>query len=316
MFDGLTQPTAVRVRADGRVFVAEKSGLSRSSTALDDHDADRLRRPADEGPTTSGTAACSGWRSTRSSRPSRTSTSSTRYDAAIGGTAPRWGTAGATSDPCPTPPGPTTDGCVVSGRLSRLTGSGDTHDGRRAGARSTTGASSSRATRIGALAFGAGRRALRERRRRRQLQRASTTASRHAGNPCGDPPGAGGAALRRRRPRAARCARRTCARRRAGRRSTGRVMRVDPRHGRGPARQPAGGELRPQRAPHRRLRPAQPVPLHDPARARARCGSATSAGTAGRRSTAWPTRPTGRRRTSAGPATRAPDRRPATTPPA
>ena len=33
---------------------------------------------------------------------------------------PRWG------DTCPTPPGPTTDGCVVSGRLSRFTVSGTT----------------------------------------------------------------------------------------------------------------------------------------------------------------------------------------------
>ena len=47
------------------------------------------------------------------------------YDAPVGGTAPRWGTPGATSDDCPTPPGPTDDGCVVSGRLSRLTASGD-----------------------------------------------------------------------------------------------------------------------------------------------------------------------------------------------
>ena len=28
---------------------------------------------------------------------------------------PRWGTPGATSDPCPTPPGATGDGCVISG---------------------------------------------------------------------------------------------------------------------------------------------------------------------------------------------------------
>ena len=38
------------------------------------------------------------------------------HDAAIGGTAPRWG------DDCPTPPGATGDGCVVSGRLSKLSG--------------------------------------------------------------------------------------------------------------------------------------------------------------------------------------------------
>ena len=41
------------------------------------------------------------------------------HDAPIGGTAPRWGT-GLDSDPCPDPPGANTDGCVVSGRLSRL----------------------------------------------------------------------------------------------------------------------------------------------------------------------------------------------------
>ena len=46
------------------------------------------------------------------------------YDAAIGGTPPRWGVAGQTSDGCPTPPGATTDGCVISSRLSRLTAAG------------------------------------------------------------------------------------------------------------------------------------------------------------------------------------------------
>ena len=33
VFTGLTQPTNVRFASDGRVFVAEKSGLSRCSTA-------------------------------------------------------------------------------------------------------------------------------------------------------------------------------------------------------------------------------------------------------------------------------------------
>ncbi len=46
------------------------------------------------------------------------------FDGPIGGQAPRWGTAGADSDPCPTPPGSTADGCVVSGKLARLTLSG------------------------------------------------------------------------------------------------------------------------------------------------------------------------------------------------
>ena len=51
------------------------------------------------------------------------------YDAAIGGTAPRWGTANTDSDPCPTPPGPTDDGCIASGRLSRLQAAGNVMTG-------------------------------------------------------------------------------------------------------------------------------------------------------------------------------------------
>ena len=47
------------------------------------------------------------------------------YDAPIGGTAPTWGTPGVLQDTCPTPPGPNVDGCVTSGRLSRLTISGN-----------------------------------------------------------------------------------------------------------------------------------------------------------------------------------------------
>ena len=45
------------------------------------------------------------------------------YDAKIGGTAPTWGTANQTADPCATPPGANTpqDGCLASGRLARLT---------------------------------------------------------------------------------------------------------------------------------------------------------------------------------------------------
>ena len=39
----------------------------------------------------------------------------------IGETAPRWGQPGANSDDCPSPPGPTDAGCVVSSRLVKLT---------------------------------------------------------------------------------------------------------------------------------------------------------------------------------------------------
>ncbi len=47
------------------------------------------------------------------------------YDAAIGGTAPTWGVPNDSNDGCASPPGATDDGCVVSGRLSRLTVSGN-----------------------------------------------------------------------------------------------------------------------------------------------------------------------------------------------
>ena len=47
------------------------------------------------------------------------------YDAPIGDAAPTW------NDVCPSPPGATTDGCVVSGRLSRLTISGGVSTGEQ-----------------------------------------------------------------------------------------------------------------------------------------------------------------------------------------
>ena len=72
----------------------------------------------------------------------------------------------------------------------------------------------------------------------------------------------------------------------------GAILRVDPDTGDGAARQPDAAQHRRQRAPDHRLRPAQPVPVHVPARAPTRSGSATSAGTPGRRSTASPTPPT------------------------
>ena len=53
------------------------------------------------------------------------------YDHVLGSAAaaPRWGTAGVEADTCPNPPGFTADGCVVSGRLSRLTASGGVMSG-------------------------------------------------------------------------------------------------------------------------------------------------------------------------------------------
>ena len=125
VFSGLTQPTAVRFSPDGRVFVAEKSGVIKVFDSLSDTTptvfADlrtQVHNFWDRG--LLGLAL-----------PPNFPTNPWVYvlyafDAAIGGTAPRWGSVGGTSDGCPTPPGATDDGCVIAGRLSRLQASGNT----------------------------------------------------------------------------------------------------------------------------------------------------------------------------------------------
>ncbi len=130
VLSGLTAPTAVEFASDGRVFVAEKSGLIKvfaslsasSSTTFAD-----LRTQVhnfwDRG--LLGMVLHPNFPADPRVYVTYT------HDAAIGGTAPRWGSPGVTSDPCPTPPGSTTDGCVVSGRLSVLTASGNTSTGEQ-----------------------------------------------------------------------------------------------------------------------------------------------------------------------------------------
>jgi glucose/arabinose dehydrogenase len=119
VFSGLTKPTNVQFSKDGRVFVAEKSGLIKVFDGL-----------SDTTPTTFAdlrTNVYNYWDkglmglALDPNFPTKPYVYVLyTYDAPIGGTAPRWGQPGATSDDCPTPPGPTADGCVVSGRLSRL----------------------------------------------------------------------------------------------------------------------------------------------------------------------------------------------------
>ena len=118
VFSGLVHPTAVRFASDGRVFVAEKSGLIKVyanlsapvptifadlRTEVDDY-WDRGLLGLELHPNFPATPYVYVLYS---------------YDAPIGGQAPTW------NDDCPNPPGATTDGCVISGRLSRLTAAGD-----------------------------------------------------------------------------------------------------------------------------------------------------------------------------------------------
>ncbi|WP_433165851.1 ricin-type beta-trefoil lectin domain protein [Kribbella sp. CA-247076] len=123
VFTGLTNPTNVAFAADGRVFVAEKSGLVKVFDSLDDTTpsvfADlrtKVHNYWDRG--LLGLALHPDFPSDPRVYVLYT------YDALIGGTAPKWGAPNSTSDPCPSPPGPTGDGCQVSARLSSLTPSG------------------------------------------------------------------------------------------------------------------------------------------------------------------------------------------------
>jgi glucose/arabinose dehydrogenase len=119
VFSGLDLPTNVEFSEDGRVFVTEKSGLIKVFDDLSDTKptifADlrtKVHNYWDRG--LLGLALDPNFPASPYVYVLYT------HDAPIGETAPRWGTPGATSDTCPTPPGPTADGCLASGRLSRL----------------------------------------------------------------------------------------------------------------------------------------------------------------------------------------------------
>jgi glucose/arabinose dehydrogenase len=122
VLSGLTNPTVVQFAADGRIFVGQKNGVikvfqsltdtnpvtfANLSTQVDDYwDRGLLGMALDPAfPANPYVYVLYA------------------YDAPIGGTAPTW------NDACPTPPGPTTDGCLVSARVSRLQASGNTMTG-------------------------------------------------------------------------------------------------------------------------------------------------------------------------------------------
>jgi len=126
VFSGLSNPTALRFSPDGRIFVAEKNGRIKVFDGL-----------ADPTPTLFAdlsTNVYNFWDRGLLGLALDPEFPADpwvyvlyTYDHELGSPAPapRWGTPGVLSDPCPTPPGPTADGCVVSGRLSRLEASGN-----------------------------------------------------------------------------------------------------------------------------------------------------------------------------------------------
>ena len=128
VFGGLTNPTNLAFASDGRVFVTEKSGrvlvfdnLSDTTPTVFADLRTQVHNFWDRG--LLGLALDPNFPATPYVYVAYT------FDAAIGGTAPRWGTAGQTGDGCPTPPGATASGCVVSSRVSRLTASGNVSTG-------------------------------------------------------------------------------------------------------------------------------------------------------------------------------------------
>jgi glucose/arabinose dehydrogenase len=125
VFSGLVNPTGVEFAANGQVFVAEKSGIIKVFDSLADTSpsvfADlrtRVHNYWDRG--LLGLALHPDYPTDPRVYVLYT------YDGLIGGSSPKWGAVNSSSDPCPTPPGPTADGCQVSGRLSMLTRAGTT----------------------------------------------------------------------------------------------------------------------------------------------------------------------------------------------
>jgi glucose/arabinose dehydrogenase len=128
VFSGLNRPTAIEFSPDGRVFVAEKRGVVKVFDNL-----------ADRTPTVFAdlrTQVHNFWDrgllglALDPDFPVNPSVYVLySRDAEPGGAAPRWGKPGVDIDPCPTPPGATADGCLVTGRLSRLTANGNVWTG-------------------------------------------------------------------------------------------------------------------------------------------------------------------------------------------
>src|SRR5664279_2940828 len=126
VINGLSQPTNIEFAPNGKIFVAEKNGLifeydsladtsptqfaDLSVEVMDWWDRGLLSMAIDPGLTTGRPYIYVLY----------------AFDAPIGGTAPPYGGT-SLQDSCPTPPGanPPNIGCVISGRLSRLTVSGN-----------------------------------------------------------------------------------------------------------------------------------------------------------------------------------------------
>src|SRR6266542_4863246 len=114
VMSGLVNPTVIQCAADGRIFVGQKNGMIKVFQSLTDTNpvtfadlSTKVDDYWDRG--LLGMALAPNFPASPYVYVLYT------YDAAIGGTAPLWGSPGVLSDPCPTPPEPNTDSFVVIG---------------------------------------------------------------------------------------------------------------------------------------------------------------------------------------------------------
>ena len=280
---GLELPTNVAFASDGRVFVAEKSGIIRVFDSLSDPTpsvfAD-LRTEVfnfgDLGMT--GLALHPNFPATPYVYVTYV------YDAPIGGTAPTYGVAGETFDNCTAP---TDRGCLASGQRLRLTRRPGTRRQRTRTRRGLVPGGFRRAHDAGS-ALRPGRHALCRRRRRHARQIRPTTGSSAT-------PATTRRAARwlRRPPKAAHSV--------PGPAYAGRPRRARrhadsdrPEHRCRSARQPTRRERERERTPDRRARPPQPLPLHVASGHRGDLDRRRRLAQRARRSTGSSTRPTAR----------------------
>ena len=188
VISGLDDPMAVRFSPDGRVFIGEKSGVIKVYDSVTDPTPDRLRRPQRQrlqllGPRPDVDRA----RPAVPHQPVRLRALRLRPRAGLDRPGAALGTPGVYSDNCPTPPGPTADGCVVSGRLSRLRASGNTMTGAEQ-VLVEDWCQQFQSHSMGGLAFGADGSLYATAGIRRTRDGSTTASSANPLNPCGDPP--------------------------------------------------------------------------------------------------------------------------------
>ena len=120
---GIEEPTVFRFAPDGKVFVGEKSGKILVYASLADHTPTLFADLRTEVYNGNDRGLLGLALDPQFSEAHPYVYVLYAYDHELGEAAPppRWGNPGEDGDGCPEPPGVETDGCVISGRLSRLT---------------------------------------------------------------------------------------------------------------------------------------------------------------------------------------------------